>query len=172
MLLSLTLVTAAMVSDVRSERIPNSWICAGLAAALLCRLLSWTPFGWGWMCLGMLIPFLICWVPFRMGAMGAGDVKLLMVLGALNGGQQIFCCIFFSFLLAAGISLGRLLSLRRLKDSLFQLFLYFKNIFLCGRIEAYQGRHSDGHTIHFAVAVFFGYTAWLGVNVCRAILLS
>ncbi len=167
---SLILLTAAAVSDLRSERIPNPWICIGLAAAALLRALSWTSFGWGGFFLGMLIPFLICWIPFRMGAIGAGDVKLLIALGALNGGSNVFYCIFFSFLFAAGISLGKLLSLRQFRASLIQLFQYFHGIFSQGKIELYEGRYAKGHTIHFAVSVFLGYLAWLGVNVCRTLL--
>ncbi len=167
---SLILLSAAAISDLVSERIPNPWICAGLAAGVLCRAMAWTPFGWGGFFLGMLIPLLICWIPFCMRAMGAGDVKLLIVLGALNGGSQILYCIFFSFLFAAGISLGKLLSLRQFKASLIQLFHYFHTVFFHGKIEIYQGRYAKGHTIHFAPAIFLGYITWLGVNVCRMLL--
>ncbi len=168
--MSLILLSVAAVSDLQFSRIPNQWILTGLAAGVLCRILSWTSFGWGGFSLGMLIPFLICWIPFRMGAMGAGDVKLLVALGALNGGQDIFWCIFFSFLFAAGISLGRLLSLRQFKASLAQLFFYFQSFFSTGKAGFYEGRYEKGHTIHFAVPVLLGYILWLGVNVCRVLL--
>ncbi len=168
--MSLILLSVAAVSDLKSSRIPNPCICVGLAAGILCRTLSLTSFGWGGFFFGILIPFLICWIPFRMGAMGAGDVKLLIALGALNGGQEIFWCIFFSFLFAAGISLGRLLSLRQLRYSLIQLFFYFQSLFFTGKPGPYEGRDAKGHTIHFAVPVFLGYVVWLGVNVCRVLL--
>ncbi len=170
MIASLILLSVAAVSDLRSGRIPNMWICIGLAAGVLCRALSLTSFGWSGFFFGMLIPFLICWIPFRMGAMGAGDVKLLIVLGALNGGGDILYCIFFSFLFAAGISLGKLLSLRHLRSSLIQLFHYFQGIFLQGKIELYEGRYASGHTIRFALSIFLGYAAWRGINVCMTLL--
>ncbi len=170
--ISLSILCAALVSDLKRERIPNRLICAGMAAGVCCRILAWTPFGWGSFFLGLLLPFLICWIPFRMGAVGAGDVKLLVVLGAFCGGQDIFFCIFFSFLFAAGISLGRLLSLRQFRQSLIQLFQYFQNIFLRGKIEIYPGRYVKEHTIHFSAAIFLGYAVCLGVRICRIILLS
>ncbi len=169
--ISFVILFAAVASDLRSGQIPNLWICAGLAAGVLCRTLSWTSFGWGGFSLGLLLPFLICWIPFRMRGIGAGDVKLLLVIGALNGGQNVFFCIFFSFLFAAGISLGKLLSLKQFKKSLIQLFHYFQHIFLSGKIESYRGRYAKGHTIHFSVAILLGYAAWLGVNTCRSMLL-
>ncbi len=161
---SLILLFAAAVSDLRSWRVPNLWIVIGLAAGVLCRILAWSSFGWGSLLLGCLLPFLICWIPYRMGAMGAGDVKLLMALGTLNGGQHVLYCIFFSFLFAAGISLGRLLSLRQFRSSLIQLFQYFHTTLLQGKFGMYPGRSAEGHIIHFAVAILPGYVAWLGVN--------
>ncbi len=167
MSVSLVLSSIAMGTDLKSGRIPNGWIAVGLAAGITCKFLSFSKFGWGGFLLGMLIPLLLCWIPFRMGAMGAGDVKLFLVLGALNGGQSILYCIFFSFLFAAVLSLGKLLRLRTLRASLAQLFHYFKNIFLSGEFSVYPGSCAKGHTIHFAVAIFFGYVVWMGVCICN-----
>ncbi len=169
MSISLVLSSIAMGTDLRSGRVLNGWILVGLAAGILCRVLSFSWFGWGGFFLGMLIPLLLCWIPFRMGAMGAGDVKLFLVLGALNGGQAILYCIFLSFLIAAVLSLGKLLRLRTLRASLAQLFHYFQSIFLSGEFTAYPGSRAKGHTIHFAVAIFFGYAAWMGVCVCNTL---
>ncbi len=168
-IISLVILSMSAVSDLGFDRIPNLWILIGLTAGVVCRIFSWSFFGWGSFFLGMLIPFVICWIPFRMGAMGAGDVKLLMVIGILNGGQNVFYCIFFSFLIAAGISLVKLLRPRQIKKSLTELFFYFQTIFTQGRIETYQGRYVKGHTIHFAVAILLGYALWEGVSICRII---
>ncbi len=169
MSISLVLSAIAMGTDLKSGRIRNGWIVVGLAAAVICRALSFSWFGWGGFFLGMLIPLLLCLLPFRMGAMGAGDVKLFLVLGALNGGLVILYCIFFAFLFAAVLSLVKLLRLRTLRASLAQVFHYFQSIFLSGEFAAYPGSRAKGHTIHFAVAIFFGYAVWIGVCVCNTL---
>ncbi len=169
--MSLVLLFAAVRSDLRSWQIPNLWIGIGLTAGVFCRILSWSSFGWSGFFLGVLLPFLICWIPYRMGALGAGDVKLLMALGALSGGQTILYILFFSFLFAAGISLCRLLNLRQLRSSLLQLICFFQTMFFEGKIETYPGRYVEGHTIRFSIAILFGYTTWLGVSICRMLLL-
>ncbi len=168
--ISLIILFVAVVADICSGRIPNLWICAGLAAGGVLMALSWLPFGWRGFLAGLFVPLLIGWIPFRMGALGAGDVKLLMVVGCLNGGKDVFYCIFLSFLFAAGISLGRLLSLRQFKSSLILCFRYFQEIIFQKRIKLYPGRWQKVHTIHFSIAIFGGYITWLGVSTCREIL--
>ncbi len=168
---TLTILFIAVVEDLCTDRIPNRWICLGLAAGILFLILPWTSIGWTGFLAGLMIPVFIGWLPFRMGAIGAGDVKLLLVVGCLSGGRDVFYCIFLSFLFAAGISLGKLLSLRQFKSSLMLCFQYFQSILLQRKVELYPDRHRKGHTIHFSVAVFFGYAAWWGVSSCRSMLL-
>lgn len=161
------LLFAAVVLDLRTGRIPNRWICAGLAAGMILFLSPMSVLKPGAFFLGFLIPFLIGWIPFRMRAIGAGDIKLFFIIGCLNGGEDVFYCIFLSFLLGAGISLSRLLSLRQLKVSLMNCFQYLFDILAQKKIWKYPGAGEKSHTIHFSAAIFLGYIIWLGVKTCR-----
>lgn len=164
--ISLVMLIAAAVMDLRSHRIWNEWICLGLVSGTLLMFLPHSILSWGQYAAGLLLALLVGWIPFRMHGIGAGDVKLFLVIGCLNGGRDVFYCIFFSFLLAAGISLLRLLRLRQLKQSLTYCILYFQSIFVLKKIEAYPGRYQAGHTIHFSVMILGGYVIWLGVKGC------
>lgn len=155
--------------DLRSDKIRNEWICIGILAGCVLMLLPQSFPDWNSFISGILIPILIGWIPFRMRAIGAGDVKLFIVIGCLNGGRDVFYCIFLSFLLAAGISLSRLLSLRQLKISLIYCIQFFQKIITQRKIEAYPGRMQEDHIIHFSAAVFLGYVAMLGVKVCKIV---
>lgn len=169
--ISLILLFAAVVMDLRTGRISNKWICAGLTAGTVLFLSPVSVLGPGAFFLGFLIPFLICWIPFRMRAIGAGDIKLFFVIGCLNGGEDVFYCIFFSFLLGAGFSLGRLLSLRQLRVSLMNCFQHFIDMLTQKRIQVYPGAGEKSHTIHFSGAIFLGYILWLGVKTCKIVFL-
>lgn len=165
--MTLGILFTAVCSDLKWGKIPNGWILVGLAAGLVLRAAGLIEPDWGIMFWGMILPILICWIPFRMRALGAGDVKLFIMIGCLNGGNELIYILFLSFLFAAGISLGRLLRLRQLIQSMYRVCHYIQDIFLQGKMQDYPGRSEKGHTIRFSIAVFLGYVAWLGVKFCR-----
>ncbi len=168
---SLIFLLVAVVMDFRTDRIFNGWILCGLVAGIILRFAPASSLGVKEMVVGFIVPLLIGWVPFRMGALGAGDVKAFLVIGWINGGTCIFYCIFLSFLLAAGISLGRLLVLRQLGESLCLSFQYFHSVFKEKALTAYPGRMRKGHTIHFSAAILGGYVLWIGGTTCKEIML-
>ncbi len=83
--LLLTLIAAAVVVDVRSHRIPNALVATGAAIGFAWHLLL--PDGWGIayalkgaaVGLGLFLPM------YAMRAVGAGDVKLMAMIGAFLG---------------------------------------------------------------------------------------
>ena len=79
------LLGIAVVTDVRSRRIPN-WlnlliVVTGLGNAAF----SGVPVSFTHALLGMLAGFGILIIPFALGAMGGGDVKMLAGIGAWLG---------------------------------------------------------------------------------------
>jgi prepilin peptidase CpaA len=96
------ILAPAVYSDLRSHRIPNKLIILGLFAALVFQLAaSATPGLWSGL-LGAVIG-LACFMPFHaMRAMGAGDVKLMAVVGLFMGPTGALYAALFS-LLAGGL---------------------------------------------------------------------
>lgn len=85
------------VTDLKSGKIYNMVIAPGL---ILAFLFSGVTGGWealGQSFLGFAVGLGLLLVPFLLGGMGAGDVKLLGLVGAFQG--PVFC--FRSFILAA-----------------------------------------------------------------------
>src|SRR5262245_28945235 len=75
----------ACVTDLRSRRIPNVLTFGAAGAALVYGAMTggWT--GLGNAALGWLIGALAFIVPFALGGLGGGDVKLLAAIGAWLG---------------------------------------------------------------------------------------
>jgi len=81
--------------DLKSFRIPNKLIHFGYLAAFLLQiglcegtmLQRWIHF-----IAGALCPILLLWVGWIAKGIGAGDIKLLSVLGAVLGPEEIFVC--------------------------------------------------------------------------------
>lgn len=85
MTLGALLALGCMVTDALWRRIPNALTLPAAGAGLVIALVSG---GWEsllWSGAGMLVGFGLLLLPYALGAMGAGDVKLLAALGALLG---------------------------------------------------------------------------------------
>ncbi|HEU5182837.1 MAG TPA: prepilin peptidase [Candidatus Polarisedimenticolia bacterium] len=106
----------ACFTDLRSRRISNQLVLAGLAAGCFLNTLrgGWAALGWS--LAGALLGLAIFLPFFALGGMGAGDVKLLACLGSILGPRDLFAVALVGALaggvLALGVALanGRLLS--------------------------------------------------------------
>ena len=75
----------ACVTDLRSRRIPNVLTFGAAAAALTYSAIVGGWSGVGSAALGWLIGAVAFMIPFALGGLGAGDVKLLAAMGAWLG---------------------------------------------------------------------------------------
>jgi prepilin peptidase CpaA len=73
--------------DYRERRIPNYLVFTGMIAGLVIGMVSGGVKGLAWSVLGLLAGIGILFVPFAMGGIGAGDVKLLGAIGAILGAK-------------------------------------------------------------------------------------
>jgi prepilin peptidase CpaA len=160
----LCIAAVACVIDIRSRRIPN-WLTVGAAVAGLtfqfasngqAGLLAG---GAGWI-VGVLIFFL----PFALGGLGAGDVKLLGALGAWLGPYDIVWLALFTG--AAGGALAIIVSLAR--GYLFQAFRNIWLLLMHWRVSGIRPlsemtiHHGTGPKLAYGVAIFAGtmVTIW------------
>jgi prepilin peptidase CpaA len=153
---------AVITTDLRDRRIPNWLTFPSLVIALI---LAWEAGGSLILrdaLLGTGAIFLILFPAFALRAIGAGDVKALMVLGALWGPAYLFPALPYMAGAGALLALGRVAlhgelpgMLRRWYDSL-RLSLLNRNISYI-RPEAGAAAASG---IPFAVAVGLGAIAY------------
>ncbi|RQR46259.1 MULTISPECIES: prepilin peptidase [unclassified Burkholderia] len=97
------LVVVAASTDITSRRIPNRLVVIGLAGALIaqCALHGVQAGALAWLAgaatgFGLLLPF------YLLRGMAAGDVKLMLAIGAWVGAQMTFYIVLAAFL-AGGI---------------------------------------------------------------------
>lgn len=101
----IALLAVAAVSDYRTFRIPNSLTGGGILFALGYNA-AVAPFPhapWWWAPAGMLLGFVVMLPMYAVRAMGAGDVKLMAMVGAFLGLDGTMHALLFSFI-TAGIA--------------------------------------------------------------------
>ncbi len=86
---ALTIASLACVTDLRTRRIPNTLTFGAALAGLLYQSVSGGVDGLGHAALGWLVGAVIFIVPFALGGLGGGDVKLLAALGAWLGPEDV-----------------------------------------------------------------------------------
>lgn len=83
-------LTISVITDLKTRKIYNKVVFPSL---LLAFLLNGILFSWSGLLdslLGFLTGFAILLIPYLMGGMGAGDVKLLALVGAAKGASFVF----------------------------------------------------------------------------------
>jgi prepilin peptidase CpaA len=104
-------VCVACLYDVSTSRIPNALTFTTAALGLLFHALSPTGAGWSHASLGLLAGLAVFFPMFALGAMGAGDVKLMAAVGAWIGALPILNVALYGSV--AGGVLAVIVALRR-----------------------------------------------------------
>jgi prepilin peptidase CpaA len=101
------LVIAAAVIDMRSMRIPNWLTVSGMLLGLAWNTALGSPFYIGFLwALGGLATGLVLLLPlYVLRVMGAGDVKLMAMVGAFLGLPEILYAVLFTFILGGVFAL-------------------------------------------------------------------
>lgn len=120
------LVTVCVYYDFRYRKIPNKLTMP----FLLFGLVYWSVVnkidGFAFSLIGAVVGFLVFLVPYISGGMGAGDVKLMMAVGALLGWKLTVLSALFTAIVGGLISLGYIIFSKNGKDvriGLFQILI-------------------------------------------------
>ena len=158
------IVIAACVFDVATSRIPNALTFSTAALALAFHALAPGGLGVTFALLGLLVGLAVFFPLFALGAMGAGDVKLMAAIGAWLGWKAIIFVALYGSL--AGGVLALLVALRR--HYVRQAFSNLKMLALYWRVEGIkplpaltlEAKHSMRFPYALAIAAGLALTLW------------
>lgn len=153
---------AAMVMDLAKRRISNWYLLFGWAAGAVVQFFGSSSNWWVNYLGGVLLPIFLLFILFYFRMMGAGDLKMLSVLGGMTGFSTALPLILCSFVFGSIISIG-ILTFRKSWSRRFRFFYrYCRNYIMTGIRVPYRPQQGGLEEVHFAVPVFLAVLAWKG----------
>lgn len=123
------LVSASGFKDVQERRIPNKITVTAIVMGWVFGLLSSGWEGFIQSFIGTIVGLTIFLIPFVLGGMGAGDVKLLAAIGSLMGWRFAVNSAIYSALIGGIMVLVVLIKNHRLKSTLYSIGFIFLTFF-------------------------------------------
>lgn len=131
--------------DYWKRKIPNGLIALMLLTGVLFRFRRDGTWGIPYYLGGMLTAMALLYFFFKIGTLGAGDVKLLGVISGYLPFKKIFLFSFVSLLIAAIISLLKMLMNKNIRERLGVFIGYLREIMDTGTLQPYpSAKGNDG----------------------------
>ncbi len=121
----MVVLIACSVTDLYHRRIPNLMTLTTILIALLSYCLISGMNGFLFSLRGLGLGFIIFLLPYIMGGMGAGDVKLMGTVGAVLGTGHTLVALLFIAISGGVLALGQMLYRRTFKQTLTGMFSSF-----------------------------------------------
>lgn len=162
------ILTVAMICDFATDKIPNEVIYIGISGWLLMVVNNRNISVLYLSGVQVLIAFAVTYPLFKIGALGAGDIKLFMTCACYLCGKPILPCIFISFVIGAVLGIIKLWE----EDIWAERFYYFTEYIgevvrqkkwmlyekdMLQNIQLVKGiSRIPKNRIHFSLSIFLG----------------
>ncbi|MDP4085048.1 MAG: prepilin peptidase [Bacillota bacterium] len=154
--LLMILLFICVMTDIRKRKIYNAVLFPFLLVGITIHTVTAGLLGLSSSLLGGLVGLGILLIPYLLGGMGAGDVKLLAVIGALKGMTFVFMAAINMALAGGAIALLILLFRKGMKKSLFQFITYIHGIRHGVKIPLMFDREGLKTTYPYGIAIALG----------------
>ena len=155
----MSLLSVAVVTDLRERRIPNKVTVSGLVAGLIIAAVM--EVGFPLMALaGAVVALLFSFPLVALGAIGAGDAKLLTAVGAFVGPGGILSVLIYGAIAGGILALISAVQTKTLFTTVSNSGKLFLNLITLGRHGARIGLNSPGvHAVPYGLAIAAGALA-------------
>lgn len=158
------LLAAACWCDYRKKKIPNYLIATMVLAGVSWRILEEGPWTAVQFVLQTVLIGGLLYPLFKIGTIGAGDVKLFSVAAGYLPFKKIFGFLFISLLIAAIFSLVKLWQNNNFRERLRYLAEYFEDVIKSGSWKLYLENGKDSPEINLCLSgpAFLSLLLYLG----------
>ena len=151
----LCMTMAAMLADLKTGKVPNGLIVAGV-------VLSEGVAGVLVFAGGLLLPLLLMGGLFYFRMAGAGDIKLLCVTGGFLGPADGFRTLIASILIAGVISVWIMMRQRNFTGRMLYFVEYAQRRAAGAKWESYMAEVPESAKFCFSVPVFLSVLGYIG----------
>ncbi len=154
-------IGAAVLWDITQKRIPNEVIITGLFLGVTYQLWCFRWMGLLFFLSGAMLPIVLLWILYYFRMIGAGDIKLLCMIGGFLGPTGGFYSILDTFLIGGVIS--SILFLKR--RNFFSRLCYFKRYLFqyleTRQWEPYRKPEDEDSHLYFSIPVFLSVLVYV-----------
>lgn len=155
------LLAIATYSDCRWRLIKNVLTVPAIALGLLLHFLGSGWPGLTFAMLGLLAGFGLMLIPFTIGQMGGGDVKLMAALGSLLGAYAIINVFLYTTLAGGLLAMGFALYRKEGLATLGRTWHLAKGLFIFRTVPSMETNSCEAVTVPYGVAIAVGtLTYW------------
>ena len=156
----------AALADLKTHRIPNGFVVLGIVLGVLGSL--WLGLDIRRTAVSMLLAFLLLYPLFKIGALGAGDVKVFMMIGSFVEVKELLMILVISFVTGALCSLLKLLVEHNGNERMYYFLSYISEVARTRQWKIY-GEHTvqdyrryRRNKIHFTIPILFSVVLRIG----------
>jgi prepilin peptidase CpaA len=155
-----------VASDVKTRRIPNAITLPGIGLGLAIGVGFHGLTGLGAAAAGMLLAITLLFVPFAMGGIGGGDVKMMAAVGSLAGPWALLASLLAGMILGGLVAVGVLWRRGRLGETLHAMGAMTRSALLTRSLDPLRtpARAGDAVTLPYSVPLGIGTALALGLQ--------
>ena len=155
-LILVIILIICVITDIKERKIYNKVLFPSLILTLITHLLlgGWSNLYTSFM--GFFIGLFILIIPYFLGGIGAGDVKLLALIGALKGPSFVFYTAIYMAIAGGIIAFILLLYQKRLHSTLTSFLHYFHSLKHGVKIHLPSNNDTLTNTYPYGIAIAIG----------------
>lgn len=173
MIVLLLILSAAVYTDYRRGIVPNWIIVFGIVSGLFKSFINGGLEGFLFGIAATVLPIVLLYVIFMIGALGAGDLKLFSVVGSFLGVKGVLVSLCIAFVIGAIISIIKMIRYHNFKERIYYFISYIADVVRSGKWTLYDIRQNENstkslsedfpkHKIHFSMPILFGTILYMG----------
>lgn len=157
--LLMALLAICVITDLRERKIYNKVLLPFLFAGLILNAATGGITGFGYAMAGTAVGLSILLIPYFLGGMGAGDVKLLAVIGGLKGAVFVLTAAVYMALAGGILALFVLFFRKGALNRLKQIAMFFGGMRSGMKLPLSLNKDALNATYPYGIAIAIGAVA-------------